>query len=233
MEQIANLLIRIARKDGKDAQVIFVDFLDYIIDCFSLERLINAEGDYRVLFSKIQKEASAFFPIFADLMIKSVKLIEENSVYDFFGNIYELMFQSGRKAANLGQFFTPQSVSDLCSQILYKDINKKIIVNEPTCGSGRNLLAVFAKDKYRKQYYIAEDIDNVSVKMCAINMILHGMRGCCICHNTLFPSDFIFAYEVNEVRYPFPCEYYSIWPVGKAEYKKRFLQNERLERRSI
>ena len=227
MEHISNLLKDIAYKNGKDGQVVFTDFLDYVIDCFSMERLIKDNGNYKSIFEKIKNEDSAFFPAFSELVMKSPNVIKENNIYDFFGNIYEIMFQSGRKAANLGQFFTPQSLSNLCSHIScegFEGFEGEVFINEPTCGSGRNLLSVFSENKDKAQYYIAEDIDNVSVKMCAINMMLHGMRGCCICHNTLFPSDFIFGYEVNEVRYPFPTEYYSIRNIEKNEYTKRFVR---------
>ena len=221
MKQIADSLISIARQGGKDIQTIFNDFLDYVINCLSLERLVEGEGDYLSIFEKIKNEGSVFFPVFAEMVIKSPKLIEDNNVYDFFGNIYEIIFQSSSKAIALGQFFTPQSVSNLCSHIIYKEANEGYIINEPTCGSGRNLLALFSENKKKAQYYIAEDLDSISVKMCAINMTLHGMRGCCICHNTLFPSEFIFGYEINEVRYPFPCEYYSIRTISNSEYKNR------------
>lgn len=220
METIANTLRGIATKNGRDVQTVFGEYLNYVIDCFSLDRLVANNGDYNTIFAKIKDEGSIYFPAFAELLIKSVKLITEYKVYDLFGSIYELMFQSSGKAASLGQFFTPQQVSNLCSRVIYTEINGMTFINEPTCGSGRNLLSVFAENKYKAQYYVAEDIDNTSVKMCAINMMLHGMRGCCICHNTLFPSDFIFGYEINEVRYPFPCEYYSIRHIDLEEYKK-------------
>lgn len=216
------MLSSLAAKKGKDAQVVFGEFLDYIIDCFSIDRLVDNEGNYNLIFSEIKKECSDYFPAFSELVMKSAKLISENNVYDLFGNIYELMFQNGSKAERLAQFFTPQTVADICSQIIYKHVDGRYRVNEPTCGSGRNILSVFAKNKDKPQYYVAEDIDSVSVKMCAINMMLHGMTGCCICHNTLFPSEFIFGYEVNEVRYPFPCECYSIRQISIHEYERRF-----------
>lgn len=224
MDQIANLLLSVTQRTGKDAQVVFSEFLDYIIDCFSLNRLIEYEGDYEFILKKIKDENSFYFPVFAELLITSSKLIEDNGVYDLFGNIYEIMFQSGSKAKNLGQFFTPQSVSNLCSRIIYTERESEIIINEPTCGSGRNLLAIFSENKNKVQYYIAEDLDSVSVKMCAVNMTLHGMRGCCICHNTLLPSEFIFGYEINEVRHPFPCDCCSIRSINNDEFKKRFLK---------
>ncbi len=227
MESIANTLSSLAAKKGRDVQIVFGEFLDYIIDCFSIDRLITGDGNYELIFAKIKEEDSDYFPAFAELVMKSSKLISKNNVYDLFGNIYELMFQSGRKAASLGQFFTPQTVADICSRIMYKQVDGRYRVNEPTCGSGRNLLSVFSENKDKPQYYVAEDLDSVSVKMCAINMMMHGMTGCCICHNTLFPSEFIFGYEVNEVRYPFPCECYSLRPISIQEYERRF------ERRSI
>lgn len=232
MKKIANNLVSIAQKNGKDTQIVFAEFLDYIIDCFSIERLIRDDGDYNMIFKKIKDEGSIFFSPFSELMMKFGKIIEENNVYDFFGQIYELMFQNGSKASGLGQFFTPQTIANICSEIIYKDVDGVFVSNEPTCGSGRNLLALYGMDKNKNQYHIAEDVDGLSVKMCAINMMLNGMRGCCICHNTLLPSEFIFGYEVNEVRYPFPCECYSIRHMSKKDYEKR-LQYEGFERRSV
>ena len=81
-------------------------------------------------------------------------------------------------------------------------------------------MAVFAEEKDWRSYYVAEDLDGTSVKMCALNMLIHGMRGCCICHDTLL-RDFAFGYEINEVRYPFPCECYSIRGMTIEEYLKR------------
>ena len=219
MESLASELVAIGRKNGTDPQVTFNQFLDYTIDCFSVERLTAAEGNYHSIFTSLIGEGSCFFPVFASFLMSSVEYIRKYKVYDFFGSIYEKMFQSGGKAQNLGQFFTPQSISNLCAEMICSDV-KGASANEPTCGSGRNLLALFAKDKDWRNYYVAEDLDGVSVKMCAVNMLIHGMRGCCICHNTLL-GDFIFGYEINEVRYPFPCECYSIRSITKDEYLKR------------
>ena len=224
MKEIANKLITIASMSGEDTQVSFNRFLDYAIECFSLERLIEADGDYNIIFEKLKRENHRFFPVFADFIIKSAGYIAENDVYDFFGNIYEEMFQSGRKAATMGQFFTPQTIGDICAKIIYDGCNA--VVSEPSCGSGRNLLSIFARNKSISHYFIAEDLDSVSVKMCALNMVINGMRGCCICHNTLFPEDFIFGYEVNEVRYPFPCNCYSIRFMTERDYKNKLKMRE-------
>ena len=61
MKKIANNLVSIAQKNGKDTQIVFAEFLDYIIDCFSIERLIRDDGDYNMIFKKIKDEGSIFF----------------------------------------------------------------------------------------------------------------------------------------------------------------------------
>lgn len=219
MESLANELVAISRKDGTDPQVAFNQFLDYAIDCFSLDRLVIAEGNYKSIFASLIEEGSAFFPVFASFLMSADDYIRRYKVYDFFGAIYEAMFQSGGKAKNLGQFFTPQSISNLCAKVICPGGGGSS-ANEPSCGSGRNLMAVFAERNDWGSYYVAEDLDGTSVKMCALNMLIHGMRGCCICHDTLL-RDFAFGYEINEVRYPFPCECYSIRKMTKEEYLKR------------
>ncbi|EJX09486.1 protein containing N-6 DNA methylase domain protein [gut metagenome] len=220
MEDLATELVAIGRKDGKDNQVIFNQFLDYTIDCFSIHRLIEAQGDYHMIFKELKEEKNVFFPVFSAFLMSTVEYLSINEVYDFFGDIYENMFQSGNKAQNLGQFFTPQKISNLCAGIIHTESDGSTS-NEPTCGSGRNLLALFAKNGDRYHYYVGEDVDGVSVKMCTVNMMINGIRGCCICHDTLIRDDFIFGYEINEVRYPFPCGCYSIREINKEEYLKR------------
>ena len=145
---------------------------------------------------------------------------------DYFGELYESEYQSKGKASSTGQFFTPDALCDLMSAITIDKDSESGKISDCACGSGRTLLAHFAKVNDKKGYYIAEDIDVVSVKMCALNMMIHGMRGRVIQHDTLRdPNTFDFGFEVNEVRYPFPTPYYSLRRISKPKQEQPEKQN--------
>lgn len=74
------------------------------------------------------------------------------------------------------------------------------------------------RNDHTPAYYQGEDIDFSSVKMCALNMMIHGMHGRAIRHDTLMePVSFDYVFEINEVRYPFPTPFYSL---RKIRYKE-------------
>ena len=142
---------------------------------------------------------------------------------DVFGMLYEDMYLTAGKASKTGQFFTPQSVSNLMSSIIGSGKNEatsaKIegtTVNDCAAGSGRLLLAHFIEatkldhSAGRTFHYIAQDSDPLVCKMCALNMMVHGMNGRVICQDTLAMSTPSVEYFVNEVRYPFSTPYYSV-----------------------
>ena len=89
-------------------------------------------------------------------------------------------------------------------------------VKDCPAGSGILLLAHFIEASKldhsagRPFHYIAQDSDPLVCKMCALNMMVHGMNGRVICQDTLAMSTPSTEYFINEVRYPFSTPYYSV-----------------------
>ena len=89
-------------------------------------------------------------------------------------------------------------------------------VNDCAAGSGRLLLAHYMeKSKLdhaagRRFEYVAQDNDPIACKMCALNLMVHGMYGRVECRDTLRMTDPTVVYVINEVKYPFNTPYYSV-----------------------
>lgn len=222
-EQSADKIIAYALSFGKDVVVCFQDWLQWLISLFSVDNLIKHNADYNA----IMNAAKTDHPLFSECLIMWVKesLVyqQQHKCVDFFGEVYEWCFQSKSKASRMGQYFTPYSIGSLMSRCLnWQETSDGIVFcSEPSCGSGRNLLALWQDaDWNQKHVFYAEDLDPVSVKMCALNMMINGMIGYVVCHNTLIPDDFSFAYAVNEVRDPMPCDYFSIRQISQEEFNR-------------
>ena len=151
------------------------------------------------------------------------KAMEQGKWLDIFGMLYEKMYLIAGKASRTGQFFTPPAVSDLMSELVgtkkkeASSVKKDgLKVNDCAAGSGRLLLSHFIEvskldhSAGRPYSYIAQDSDPLACKMCALNMMIHGMNGRVICQDTLTLSTPTVEYIVNEVRYPFITPYYSV-----------------------
>lgn len=212
-------LISESMKSGKDSTVQFQEFLDWLIDSFSLENLLKYNCNYEKLFES-RKDQAVFFTCMTNWIEVINAELKDHKCVDFFGEIYEIMFQSSAKAQRNQQYFTPEYIFDFIARIQQGNNKESIkFCNEPSCGSGRGLLKIWQEADWKDKYiFYAEDLDPISVKMCALNMMVNGMVGYVICHNTLLPDDFIMGLAVNEVRYPFPCNLYSIRRISKEEF---------------
>lgn len=152
-----------------------------------------------------------FYKAFVELMKEYKQGINRNGWCDPLGDCFMELIKGIAKYR--GQYFTPEGLCTLMADMSVDltETGKKCfcgvygyrsLVNDPTCGSGRNLLAIKAKcDKASEAdqpYFIGEDIDTLCVKMTAINMCVHGCYGEAICHDTLTEPDKVrFGYVVN------------------------------------
>lgn len=218
-----DVLTKQVKEDGRPYEMALNDFCDYLLDLFSVEAFKN---DFKGLL-KWQQERFQAKPHFGFLalawMDDVTKAMERGKWLDVFGMLYEEMYLIAGKASRTGQFFTPPAVSDLMSELVgtkKKEASsmKKdgLKVNDCAAGSGRLLLSHFievSKQNHsagRPYSYIAQDSDPLACKMCALNMMIHGMNGRVICQDTLTLSTPTVEYIVNEVRYPFITPYYSV-----------------------
>jgi type I restriction-modification system DNA methylase subunit len=122
---------------------------------------------------------------------------------DVLGGFYEQHLY--RKGA--AQYFTPWPICQFMAQITHADeaipeiierhwpIRKRIL--DPSCGSGRMLIAGRNVNGRQHEYY-GIDIDHTCVKMAAINLFLHGMfHSEVMWADALRPGDFQMSYRIS------------------------------------
>lgn len=228
MKAVVKLIEEHCRKHNVDAIRGLDVTTDYLIDCFDISHFYK-RGGWEEHIARKKEESEELFQVLIIWLEKVTEAIEKGGWLDFFGSIYEEMYQSKSKASAMGQFFTPPAVSDLLAWCVAGANDDR--VNDCACGSGRLLLAQWAKSDNKKAYYQGEDLDFQSVKMCALNLMAHGCRGRVIQHDTLVnPVLFDYGFELNEIRYPIPTPYYSL---RKIHFTKEDLRarNEKLKKR--
>lgn len=202
-------------------------FCDFIIKFFSTDSYKSGGFSPDIDIEK-DKDYLELIAMWAE---KVAKDMEQGCTADYMGRLYEQMYLLKSKASANGQFFTPESLCDLMARITEKDDAElnTTVVNDCACGSGRTLLAHFMKvtneDRANagRYYYDAADIDLFTCKMCACNMMIHGMQGKVVCQDQLLLPTPTAIFYINEVRYPFPTTYYSIrvrYPKQEEEERK-------------
>lgn len=221
MKNVIKLLQAYAQTKGIDVQLAFTEMLDFFITTFSPELFLKFKGNLVLLFENRRKTNPSLFEALIIWVESAQERIAEDGTCDFFGDLYEMMFLGKTKASAMGQFFTPLPLCQAIASVLKED-NNDITVGEPSCGSGRNVLAHWQlTDKLKMPIYRCEDLDPTSVKMCALNMMINGLIGTVICHDSLDPGSYHFGFAINEVRHPLPSPYYSIRPIAKNEYSQK------------
>lgn len=213
---------RIDRHQGLNA------VLDFLIDIFDVRHYTTENGWFERV-ARAEREENHLYQIMLIWMDKVATAMENGSWLDFFGGVYEEMYQSKGKASALGQFYTPPNICDLLAYCSDPCEGK---INDSACGSGRTLLAAAAKSGFqRDNFYMGEDIDIVSVKMCALNLMIHGCKGTVVQHDTLMsPICFDYGFRINDIRYPMPTPFYSL---TRISFTKEDMQreNEKTKRR--
>lgn len=113
-----------------------------------------------------------------------------DSLAQLFGQLIETMeqarkdilgdlFQGGITYGEAGQFYTPESITQLLAAITIPQDGSEPVgrrtVCDPCCGSGRMLLAVAERQPHWE--FIGQDIDLRCVRMTAINLALWNRYG--------------------------------------------------------
>ena len=144
------------------------------------------EEEYIATMKKYQLEERQM------LVAMSVMLVEtfEDYVSDVLGEIY---MESGMGSKAAGQFFTPFHVSLACAKMSLEgvDLNKKIRLNEPSCGGGGMIIATSVALQERGINHqqvlevVAQDLDWKGVYMCYVQLSLLGISAICVQGDTL------------------------------------------------
>ena len=218
IKQFVKYLTEVSDNHGIKQEERLDSFCDFIIRLFSTDSY-KPEGFKPDVATPENNDYVTLVSIWCWMVAKEM---EKGNSFDLFGQLYEQMFLLKSKASSNGQFFTPDSLCRLMSDITDADVEEKesdrglVRVNDPACGSARTLLAHFMRKTHDnpalagKYFYEAADIDFPTCKMAACNMMIHGMQGRVVCQDQLSLPKPTAIFYINEVRYPFPSGMYSI-----------------------
>lgn len=216
VKKYVDALIQHATDHHRPHEFALVDFMDYLIKFSGIEKFLKGSDEaIQAYHQALREEDSVFYELAICWLLDVVKAMDRGEYLDLFGLLYESLYLTRSKASHTGQFFTPGSISTLCSEIL-DDNREGGTVSDCAVGSGRLLLAHYMKvtktdhSRGRRFKYEGQDSDIIACKMCALNLMVHGMNGTVICRDTLANSTPTVIYHINEVRNPIPTMYYSI-----------------------
>lgn len=190
VRELEKLINAFAYDNGLDVSQVFNDFLTYIILFFTP----NAKPLDSWKYNK--EQTSVFWNMFQEWIRIMDRQIALHEWYDAFGDLYMACVASKMRQQGTGQFFTPAGICDLMAEITIAEKVTGKYVNDPTCGSGRTLLAWHIRNL--GNYLCAEDIDRTCCMMTVCNFIIHGCVGEVICHDSLDPDSFYTGWKINE-----------------------------------
>ena len=146
----------------------------------------DSEDDFGGLFSdidlaspKLGKTADDKNRLISDVLVNLQGIdfgLNEAEDIDILGDAYEYMIGqfaagAGKKA---GEFYTPQEVSEILSEIVVTGNNRLKSVYDPTCGSGSLLLRT-ARGGNADTIY-GQEKNPTTFNLCRMNMLLHGIK---------------------------------------------------------
>lgn len=235
MKEIVKILESVASRNGRYGSDIFIDWLDFMIEMFNVEHYMK-QGGFEDNAQKMYAENPELMQCTLLWMNEATIHIERCETWDGLGLVYEDLYKSKGKADALGQFFTPECICDLMARCSHKPSEESERINDCACGSGRTLMAIRCQEIAKRKsnnYYYGEDIDSVSVRMCALNLMIYGCRGMVTRMDTLKYVGHWDCYVLNEVRYPIPTPFYSIRKavrvIEEAQPKKEVAQTKKEE----
>ncbi|WP_165312969.1 N-6 DNA methylase [Vibrio ziniensis] len=168
---------------------------DDLITCFAIS--INngiakdeeLENKYLGIIRNYERNEQLEMPKLVGMLVCA---FEESGHCDLLGEMYMAMEISSK---NLGQFFTPYSLSKLCAKLSLdkQTIETKnfITAHEPACGSGGMIIAqadVMIEEGYNPQEKLLAycvDVDQTAAMMCYIQLALWGIPAKVTIGNTL------------------------------------------------
>lgn len=215
-----------------DLRTAFDDFLTLSLCSLSINPLTRKSFDEELYMDTILKyekdDLRHLFPeAFAQMVLEMESLKGSSPGNDVLGDFYqEHLYRKGAQ-----QFFTTWHVCEMMAKITCAEQSEKILnVLDPTCGSGRMLLAS-AFMLGNKHHYYGIDIDATCVKMSAINLFLNGIfHGEVMCADSLNPDDFRCSYKLSilpfGVRLITEKENSTLWHLHKNSFIKMNKENE-------
>jgi hypothetical protein len=186
-----------------DLRTVFNDFLTLSICACSQNPLTGLSHDEELYLETIAPYKTDtlryHFPkMFAQLTCEMEQRVGSDIGNDVLGDYYEQHLY--RKGA--AQYFTPWPVCSLIAKSTIDIVDmhatrEPLRILDPTCGSGRMLLAAARENGPEHEYY-GIDIDNTCVRMSAINMFLNGIfHSEVMCSDALSADEFRGSYKTS------------------------------------
>lgn len=186
-----------------DLRTVFDDFLTMTLCSFSQNPLTGKSHDEDLYMETIRKYKSDplrhHFPKALDSLVTEMEhqmgMCESP---DILGVYYEQYLYSKRTS----QYFTPWPVCMFMSSCLFPQTNEQreqspLRILDPSCGSGRMLMAGAAVHSRRHEFY-GIDIDHTCVKMTALNLFLSGVfHGEVMWADAVNPDSFYVSYRLS------------------------------------
>jgi type I restriction enzyme M protein len=187
---------------------VYADLLRY------MRHLLTVPRPQDQIVALMDKYNQTEHQLFNDMVVAAMKehelALTKSEWADVFGDLY-MELAGTYKASAMGQYFTPPAICNLMARLTPPSpevlAKEAFSVMEPTCGSGRTLLAFHAlhvvpliearKRTNSSVVYSAVDLDAMCVDMTIINMAIHGMVGSVRHGDGLFPDKTYGVYTVN------------------------------------
>lgn len=183
-----------------------------ITDIFEhlLNECIYLASNPRILQAEHDANAKMYAPNDLSFLVACIEYHSVN-FRDGLGDLYMFLSGSGHKS-HLGQFFTPELVSDMCARIAQtktiapQQRQKRIFLADITgCGTGRNILALSktraGNNNKLTDYHIGMDLDKICVLITAYNFWANYCAGCVVKGDSLES-----VIDRNKVEYGFKIQ---------------------------
>jgi tRNA G37 N-methylase Trm5 len=206
---------------GQSLHTAFIDILDWTLLPF--RKFDDAESQ-NIALEKYQTHPKV------QQLVTLVTIIGELSE-DFNDPLGELYMQAISNGHN-GQYFTPTPICEMMATMqLGGGSTLGQTVCDPTCGSGRMLLAAAKINRYARFY--GADLDITCCKMTLVNMLFNSLTGE-VAHMNTLSNDFYTGYKlsttlVNGYHFPYYIEftdaeqsYICLKPLKAKEAKSAF-----------
>jgi len=141
---------------------VFTDFIDYTL---LVMKWWETERDFSY-FSEKYGDLSKSFLTMTELLGGASEFF-----HDAMGDLFMELVSHGRN----GQFFTPEPICTMMSNITIPELHDGKTILDPACGSGRMLLS--AGKRNRNIFHFGCDIDITCCKMATINLLLNTLQG--------------------------------------------------------
>ena len=205
-EDLEGIMMSFRYNHGADHVSVMNDLLDYIIG------FLDPTGKPIDGWRHTKDENEEFHKMMLCYFDTMDKALSSRDWFDAWG---DLIMSMRAKGGGFEQYFTPVGACEMMTRSLIRegemtstafvDFGNRHVINDPSCGSSRNLLASHAaitKNAERAPYLVGEDIDILCCKISAVNLAVHGALGEVVCHNTLTEPDSVRSgYLINHWLY--------------------------------